>query len=87
MRIILIFLLSLVSLTGMKTYSSDFPTLARSEFVFAWPPILATKSKSAELRGMNFTWLMRRFLRALQLKSCLSGNLTVELSDRVAAAP
>ena len=35
MRIIIIFLLSLVSLTGMKTYSSDFPTLARSEFVFA----------------------------------------------------
>ena len=35
MRIIIIFLLSLVTLTGMKTYSSDFPTLARSEFVFA----------------------------------------------------
>ena len=35
MRIFLIFLLSTISLTGMKTYSSDFPTLARSEFVFA----------------------------------------------------
>jgi hypothetical protein len=35
MRIIIIFLLSLTSFTGMKTYSSDFPTLARSEFVFA----------------------------------------------------
>ena len=35
MRIIIIFLLSLVSFTGTKTYSSDFPTLARSEFVFA----------------------------------------------------
>ena len=35
MRIIIIFLLSLVTLTGMKTYSSDFPTLSRSEFVFA----------------------------------------------------
>ena len=29
------FLLSTISLTGMKTNSSDFPTLARSEFVFA----------------------------------------------------
>ena len=28
-------MLSLTSFTGMKTYSSDFPTLARSEFVFA----------------------------------------------------
>ena len=35
MRIFLIFLLSTISLTGMKTSSSDFPTLARSEFVFA----------------------------------------------------
>ena len=35
MRIFLIFLLSSISFTGMKTYSSDFPTLARSEFVFA----------------------------------------------------
>jgi len=35
MRIIIIFLLSIVSFSGTKTYSSDFPTLARSEFVFA----------------------------------------------------
>ena len=35
MRILLIFLLSIISFTGMKTNSSDFPTLARSEFVFA----------------------------------------------------
>ena len=35
MRILLIFLLSTISLTGMKTNSSDFPTLARAEFVFA----------------------------------------------------
>ena len=35
MRIFLIFLLSTISFTGMKTNSSDFPTLARSEFVFA----------------------------------------------------
>jgi len=35
MRIFLIFLLWTIVLTSMKTNSSDFPTLARSEFVFA----------------------------------------------------
>ena len=35
MRIFLILLLSTISLTAVKSNSSDFPTLARSEFVFA----------------------------------------------------